>query len=290
MIEKNPATGLGAEVVRDSGQPLIKQQDQRDPLSKDDLNKVFAADWFANGTGKKTPKGEFYAYRPHYYWLPLLALFNGGRLNELSQLYLSDIKDIEGFACIDFNLMGQDKVDIDETSAAQVVAKDKSLKTINAVRVVPIHQKLLDLGFLLYVDALRKKGHARLFPELKHDKTKGYGRAAGKWFNERYLGIELKIERNGRKTFHSMRHNFGTALGGVNAEANIKSDFMGHARAGSQAEVRYDKGLLEKLKQNVDSITHALPPIAPFNVSDGLQAIADALRLKERHLGHRNST
>lgn len=36
MIEKNRATGLGAEVVRDSGQPLIKQQDQRDPLSQDD--------------------------------------------------------------------------------------------------------------------------------------------------------------------------------------------------------------------------------------------------------------
>jgi integrase len=289
MMEKNPATGLGSGVVRNSGQPLIKQQDQRDPLSKADLNQVFSAEWFANGTGKRTAKGKFYSYRAHYFWLPLLALFNGGRLNELSQLYLNDIKVIEGFACIDFNLMSQDKLDIDEPGTPSAIAKDKSLKTINAVRIVPIHQKLLDLGFLQYVDALHKDGQTRLFPELKYDKTKGYGRAAGKWFNERYLGIELQIERNGRKTFHSMRHNFATALGGTDAEANIKSDFMGHARTGSQSEIRYDKGILEKLKQNVDRITYNLPPISPFNVIDGLQSVSDALGLKDRHLGHRKT-
>lgn len=283
MMASNPAAGLGGEVEKRSGIAKVKPQDQRDPLSAEDLNGVFSAKWFVEGSGKKTPKGEFYHYRPHYYWLPLLALYNGGRLNELSQLYLNDVKTIEGFACLDFNLMGGDKIDIDEPDAEPVKAADKSLKTINAVRIVPIHQKLLDLGFLQYVDALRASGQMRLFPELLFDATKGYGRAAGKWFNERYLGIELKIERNGRKTFHSMRHNFATALGAANVELNVKTDFMGHARTGPQVQIRYDKGVFEELKTHIDSVSHSLPPIAAFNIDDGLQAIKDALQLKERH-------
>jgi hypothetical protein len=210
---------------------------------------------------------------------------NGGRLNELSQLYLSDLPVIEGVACLDFNLSGADKMDVDEVASTAPRATDKSLKTVNATRIVPIHQTLLDLGLLDYADALRNKGHTRLFPELKFDKNKGYGKAAGSWFNERFLGIQLGIERNGRKCFHSMRHNFATVLGAASCEINTKSDFMGHARTGSQAEIRYDKGTLEKLKANIDAVTYSLPHIEKFNVKDGLQAVRDAVTLKESRGG-----
>jgi hypothetical protein len=285
MMAKNPAKGLGGEVWKNSGATGTKPQDQRDPLSQDNLNQIFAATWFQKGTGEKTKIGKFYAYRPHYFWLPLLALLNGGRLNELSQLYLSDLPVIEGVACLDFNLSGADKMDVDEVASTAPRATDKSLKTVNATRIVPIHQTLLDLGLLDYADALRNKGHTRLFPELKFDKNKGYGKAAGSWFNERFLGIQLGIERNGRKCFHSMRHNFATVLGAASCEINTKSDFMGHARTGSQAEIRYDKGTLEKLKANIDAVTYSLPHIEKFNVKDGLQAVRDAVTLKESRGG-----
>lgn len=282
-LKKNPAKGLGGELLDLQAKSGVKPHQQRDALSTDDLQKVFAASWFVNGTGQKTAAGRFYAYRPHYYWLPLLALYAGGRLNELSQLYLSDIKETEsGIAFIDFNLLGDDKLDIDEQDATR--AGDKSLKTIAAQRQVPIHHRLIELGFLDYVRALRGDGYTRLFPELKFDKNKGYGKAAGSWFNERFLGTELQIPRNGRKTFHSLRHNFATALGDAEIAVTTKSDMMGHARKLPLVEQRYDKGAeMASIKAQLDLLTHPLPEIKPFVVADGLKAVTDALRYKASH-------
>jgi Cys-tRNA synthase (O-phospho-L-seryl-tRNA:Cys-tRNA synthase) len=44
---------------------------------------------------------------------------------------------------------------------------------------------------LEYVDALKAAGYDRLFPELKHNKIKGYRAGASKWFNENYFGKVL---------------------------------------------------------------------------------------------------
>ncbi|MCZ5067667.1 integrase, partial [Escherichia coli] len=67
-------------------------------------------------------------------------------MNELCQLYLSDIRMSEnGVSYLDFNLDSPDKVMDTEAEA------DKSLKTLNALRQVPIHPRLIELGFLEYV-------------------------------------------------------------------------------------------------------------------------------------------
>lgn len=285
LISTNPAKGLGGELAKRTGRKSTKAHEERDPFNAEDLTRIFAALWFRQGHGQMTPQGRYHSYRPHYYWLPLLALYQGGRLNELSQLYLDDIKvDESGVVYLDFNLLAEDKLDLDEADRGQ--AGDKSLKTINAQRLVPVHQKMLELGLMDYVNALRSKGYTRLFPELSHDKTKGYGKAAGSWFNERYLGRELDIPRNGRKTFHSFRHNFATALGQTNAPVTIRSDLMGHSRATPLVDSRYNKGGDLQARQTViNMLNFSLPAIEPFNVTEGLQAVADALRLKQSHSG-----
>ncbi|MCV2357645.1 site-specific integrase [Paucibacter sp. TC2R-5] len=284
-LTANPATKLGTEVFESMGGKRTKASDDRDQLSPDDLALIFSTEWFVRGTGTKTKQGLFYSYRPHYYWLPLLGLLAGGRLNELAQLYLSDIRCSEsGVNYLDFNLDGEDKVNADTegTDTQDGDGLDKSLKTINAIRQVPIHPKLIELGFIDYVVALRGAGYTRLFPELGYDKTKGYGKYAGSWFNERFLGTQLKIERNGRKTFHSFRHNFSTALGDSEIPAIIKSQLMGHSRGKAQNESRYDKGRhIDQLAEHLSSIDFGLTAyIKPFSVIDGIQAAADALKLK----------
>lgn len=286
-ISANPAKGLGAEVWRRSGTVKKKQHEQREAFSPEDFKAIFSASWFMTGAGTRTAKGIFYAYRPHYYWLPLLALHTGGRLNELSQLYLRDIVEKEGPLCVDFNLIGEDKLDLDDADA--VPSGDKSLKTINSRRVVPLHHRLMALGLMDYVTALKAAGYQRLFPELAFDARKGYGKAAGKWFNERYLGNELGIPRNGQKTFHSFRHNFATALGSLGVETTTKSDLMGHARGDVLVDARYDKGaVIERHETAINRIAYPLPAIAAFSVDAALAAVADALKLKERHAGHRS--
>jgi len=164
---------------------------------------------------------------------------------------------------------------------------DKSLKSVAAHRAVPLHRSLIDLGFLQYVDALRNIGHHRLFPELTFDAIKGYGKQAGKWFNDRYLGRRLKIERNGMKTFHSLRHNFW------NASRTRRRARQGHkaahgALAGRPVEGRCNTGYQKRrdaveLRPFIMLLNPSLPPIAKFNVEEGLVAIRHAIRLKESH-------
>jgi integrase len=75
------------------------------------------------------------------------------RLNEACQLYLDDIRqDNAGIWFISIN---------DD-------AEDKSLKTKASEREVPIHSKLIEFGFLNYVNQVRTLGHKRLFPELNY--------------------------------------------------------------------------------------------------------------------------
>ena len=205
-LTENPASKLAGDAFKSTGGREARARDAREAFTSEELSRIFAAEWFQSGTGTRTKKGRFFEFRPYYYWLPLLGIFTGARINELSQLYLADIRSTEeGVAFLDFNLVAPGKMDIDEADEASNPV-DKSLKSTNSERQVPIHSRLLELGFLDYVDALHKAEHQRLLPELKHDAVKGYGKAAGRWFNERYLGQKVKMVRNGKKTFHSLRH------------------------------------------------------------------------------------
>ena len=286
FIKENPATGLGAEVFASTGSKKSRASDERDPFSADDLSTIFGAEWFRTGAGTRTKNGSFYQYRPHYYWLPLLGLFVGGRLNELSQLYLADIRVTEsGTHHFDFNLDGAGKIDADDGEGDVATSKpDKHLKNTHSERKIPIHPKLVELGIIKYAEALKLAGHDRLFPELKHDLIKGYGKAAGRWFNERYLGNKLGMERNGRKTFHSLRHNYATALGSGGVPTTIKSQLLGHSRGSSMVEKRYDKGAsVEGLVEHLGTLRYDLPHIAVFDCEAGIEAIRDAIDLKARH-------
>lgn len=216
-------------------------------------------------------------WRSHHYWLPLMGLLTGARINELSQLYLDDVVQSEsGVWYFDFNFNQPDKIKADAQE------DDKSLKTVNAIRVIPMHDALVRLGLPEYASELRKAGYSRLFPELRHDKIKGYGKPAGSWFNERFLGNQLGIERNGKKVFHSFRHNFLTALERLNISEGVRAMLAGHLRGNTESGTRYSKDRnAEELKVSIDQLNFTvLSTIAPFNIEAGLKSIKIAFRRK----------
>ncbi|BEH31525.1 site-specific integrase [Burkholderia pseudomallei] len=270
MLRFNPAS----DYKRGDGRfNAPRAQDERHAFTSQELSLIFAQDWFATGAGAFNRTG-WTTWRPHYYWLPLLGLFTGGRINELCQLYLSDIHQTEGGAWyLDFNLMGPDKVD----------ESDKSLKTINALRVVPLHDRLVQLGLPEYVQTLRKAGYTRLFPELKRDAVKGYGKPASSWFNERFLGRTLGIERNGMKTFHSFRHTFLTATERLGTPERVMAQIAGHQRGDTESWNRYAKDRdADQLAAVINGLTFPeSDSIAPFIASDGIRAIECAKRQKD---------
>lgn len=278
LLPKNPAAGVGVADKREK-----REQDERDVFDADDLVKIFGVEWFKEGKGKAANRGGYHSYQPHYYWLPLLGLYLGGRLNELAQLYLNDIqRDDAGCWYIDFNLDSSDKIDTDP-KAEHSGRGDKSLKTINSQRVVALHDRLVELGLPDYVAALRRCGHVRLFPELRFDPIKGYGKAAGSWFNERFLGKRLDIPRDGTKTFHSFRHMCITGLFDAEVPEVTVAQIAGHERGETMSGKRYRKDqVASKLRPYINRLDFPLPVVAPFDVGAGLLAVECALDRKDR--------
>ena len=169
--------------------------------------------------------------QPERYWIPLIALYEGMRLEEICQLHLVDIIELEGIPCFEIS-----------------DGEGKKVKTLSSRRKVPIHPTLLSLGFLEYVEKLRKANKVRLWENLKNGRD-GYSTAFGKWyqkFNRDY------VTKNDKLVFHSFRHNLANSLKQKGVQEITIAEIIGHSTDSmtmSRYGKRYEpKVLLEALK------------------------------------------
>ncbi|MDJ0922898.1 MAG: tyrosine-type recombinase/integrase [Henriciella sp.] len=169
-----------------------RPDEQRDAFSSEDLRAIFNAPVFKHptretrGTMRKTPAR---------FWIPVLSLFHGCRLNELCQLYVQDIRtdaDIP-YLAIRGGSLGR---------------ADQRLKTQWSRRNIPIHPAVVDLGFLEFVRAMSDQKHVRLFPELRLCSRGYYSAQYQKWFTRL---LEKTGAKRRRISFHSFRHSFRNA-------------------------------------------------------------------------------
>lgn len=171
--------------------------------------------------------------RPDRFWIPLISMYSGMRLDEICQLYVEDVQQVEDVWCFSIN---------DE--------KDKKVKTVTGKRVIPVHPTLLSCGFIKYVDGLRKAGVPRLWMDLRWRSSDGYSNALGKWyqvFNRRHVTDDPK------KVFHSLRHTLADTLKQAGIQEVVIAEIMGHTND-SMTTGRYGKRyqpkvLLEALKK-----------------------------------------
>ena len=109
-------------------------------------------------------------------------------------------------------------------------------------RVLPIHQELIRLGFLDYVEAIRAEGSSALFPELYVNAEK----RGGAHFYERawqhmvaYIGagVPLPVNAAGKgPDIHSIR-GLGSSFYEVDGVNELmRADVMGHAREGTNGK------------------------------------------------------
>jgi integrase len=191
-IDRNPAKGLG---VVDT----TNRKDKRKPFTPKHLQNIFDAPLFTGCQDDEYGYAKPGDARPRRgrFWVPLIGLFSGMRLNEICQMNTEDVRTIDGSECFII------------TAETIKGADDKRIKTSSSERIVPVHPTLISIGFADYVAEQRRKQHAKLFPDLNIAKTGYYSDTFSKWFRRflRKCGASA-----GRTCFHSFRHNFRDAL------------------------------------------------------------------------------
>lgn len=175
------------------------------------------------------------------YWIPIVALFSGCRINELCQIYLSDIIQKDGIACFDINPFSK--------------YGDKTVKNRASIRLVPIHSILLELNFLDFVANIKSQTVERLFPDLTYEEGQGYKRKIGRWFNESFK--QKYMSTSSRKTFHSIRANFLTQLNNSNPNHVYMQCIAGHARTNITDAV-YVSPTIKQLQETIELLDYEI--------------------------------
>jgi len=219
-------------------------KEARLPFSKDALKTLFNSPLY---TGCKSIKRRSIPgdniYKDSRYWIPLVALFTGMRLGEIIQVEVADIVKDEGVRYIDVT---------DQSSSG---ATEKTLKTSQSRRRVPIHPELVKLGFLKFVQQQRKAKQTRLFSDMALGTGVDKTNVASKFFNLYFNKIGIKTPKT---AFHSFRHNFKDALWHADIPDVYQDALMGHAE-GKGAKFTYGSGLpLSKLAQEMKKIKYPL--------------------------------
>jgi integrase len=211
----NPFTGMK---IKQKKSP----RDERDRFTEQELKEIFSKHNYLYYT--KVEKDSYSKY-----WVPLIGVFTGMRCGEICSLYLDNIKEITG---------NQRKkrwvIDIVE----EPNRPDKRLKTQSSRRIVPIHDTLIDLGFIDFIKLLKKDPERkRVFEELKYSEGT-YVRSISQFWNRRYLPLlGIKTDKNG---FHSFRHSVIDHLKQQGVEPHFINELVGHSQGNIDLD-RYGK-------------------------------------------------
>jgi integrase len=233
-IEKSPAAGVlkGKKRGREA-------QELRESFTRGELEGIFGADF-----------AQWERERPARFWVPVLLLYTGARLDEVAQLLVEDVHEVDGVLVLDFNENGE----------------RKSLKTAASRRKVPVHSQLVELGFTEFVESRQRDRAKRLFPDVKYSSANGWGDAVGKWFTHwrRAHGVT-----SGKKTLHSTRHTVRDGLSRAKVQAHVVNAVQGWENEGTAFGQYGSAPGLDELREAVERLDWSGPLAALFKRKRG---------------------
>jgi len=220
-LNKNPFSNMTTSINN--------EEQARDAFSIVEIKRILSAieDSKIKGSRKKSR-----------YWGIMIAAYTGMRREEIAQLHVEDIKLIDDLYCIDINKN----------------TDDKRLKSKSSKRIIPVHQNILDKGFIEHVENIKTRGYKRVFPDLKSGVKHRYGRNLGDWFNGTFLKqLDIKTKKN---AFHSFRHTVATELGEIAVNDSLQKRILGHSMA-NDITARYDHSQrLELMKEALERLPY----------------------------------
>lgn len=230
-----------------------KVSDSRFAYGADDIATIFSTPLFNGFLGKATGYRKVPGpnlVRDHKYWLPIMALWTGARLEELASLHREEIKSVAGVYYIDL-------------SERPIDDSPRRVKNATARRIIPIHDALLGLGFLEHVGTV---ANGPIFPELDANADKASARFSKWWGHWCHANAEVHGQGldDPSKVFHSFLHTWkrtGRAL--IDKEEH--SDLMSGHSEGNAVARGYGRGvdeqLLVALQQAMNSIAFPTFPL-----------------------------
>lgn len=208
MIPVNPASRVRVVDKRKANEKRLNFEDTH-------IRAIFSGLVY---TGGELPKAAGGAAA---YWLPLLALFTGGRLNELGQLRPSDVYE-ESYV---------DHAGAEQRAWVIRITSDEAdgldVKTESSVRRIPVHPKLIELGFIEFVETTRTS--PCIFHAITLDRDGKITGTWGKWFINQYLRKDCGIPTDKRLVFHSFRHTFKHLARLAGIPKDVNDAFTGHS-------------------------------------------------------------
>ena len=213
---QNPFTGMKIKQKKSA-------RDERNRFTEQELKEIFTKRNYLEYT---KPSKDRYCW----YWAPLILITSGLRANEICALYLDNIRQIKGNHrekrwCFDIK--------------EEINRPDKRLKNTASRRIIPIHDIILDLGFIDFLNLIKKEtARKRLFEELTYSEGT-YAKSISRFWNNRYLPIlGLKTPKTG---LHSLRHTVIDHLKQKGVEPHFINELVGHSQGNISLD-RYGEG------------------------------------------------
>lgn len=150
-----------------------------------------------------------------YFWCPLLGLHTAARLGELVTLSINDVRRDDDSGVLTLRI--EERED-----------DGRRVKNKNSIRLVPVSQQLIDIGFEKYVDHIRELGGSMLFPHLKPCATREADPSKNQ--SRRFADFLNSLEITDRTlVFHSFRHTAVNTMLGRRVPAMDAELIAGHA-------------------------------------------------------------
>ena len=201
------------------------------PYEKDKLLEMF------------NPKHDYFQENPDAFWACMIALFTGARINAAITLQYKDILVKDGIPCIQF--CSDHKI--------------KQLKNDASERLVPIHEQLLNLGFVDYINRQKTRLKAKDTDFIiKKCQTSG-GEYNNKFFTRElspfFMEIKVKTGNNDGFDFHSFRKNLSIALQDSGVGATYINDIIGW-EGKTTMEQSYSNHTLAQIKAEMHKFSY----------------------------------
>lgn len=220
------------------GVPKKKSHEKRQPFEPDQIKLLFSSPLYrgCKSEARYLQSGAFRYPKMDRYWMPLVMLYTGSRIDEMASFPAK-------------NFITHDGIPRFELRHA-----DQTLKSDAAQRDIPVHKDLIDLGFLNWAENAKKKtnGSETLFFQDRIWKDRGD--SCSKWMNK-WIRSLISDERY---VVHSFRHHAIDRARDAELSDQLLKQIFGHEK-NKDVTSSYGKGAsLPVLKSSMDKIDFGL--------------------------------